>query len=144
MTAQAPDWLIVEDERLPLFSNPLGQYLGLAHLRVDFEARTSANWRGYVATWELRDDRFYLVDLSGRVKDGGTVSVASFFPEFPERVFAHWCSGTLRTPLGKLTHRVRAGYGAHYEKYRLFDVRLGVVVEQRDVSHNQYRELYFG
>ena len=58
-----------------------------------FASNCTALWRGYVGDWEIIDSRLYLVGLSGSLEDGSEASLATVFPEFPRRVFAHWYSG---------------------------------------------------
>ena len=75
------------DEPLSLWFKILGDE------ESPFEEMSSANWRGYVGTWQIKDNRLYLVDLRGKLKNGAQGSIETFFPGFPDRVFAHWFSG---------------------------------------------------
>lgn len=56
--------------------------------------------RGYQAEWELQDGRLYLIKLAGTLQNGRQASVATFFPDSPDRVFANWYSGPLIEPEG--------------------------------------------
>ena len=40
----------------------------LAQDTADFVVFTTACWRGYVGTWEIKDGRFYLVAMRGRIR----------------------------------------------------------------------------
>ena len=53
----------------------------------------------------------------------------TIFPGFPKQVFAHWYSGNLRVPKGKMLEYVHMGYGSKYEQDLLIDVEKGVVVK---------------
>ena len=55
-------------------------------------------WRGYQAKWELQDGRLYLVKLAGTLRNGRPASVATFFPNSPDRVLANWYTGPLIAP----------------------------------------------
>ena len=103
--------------------------------RKGFEANCTALWRGYVGTWEIRDGRLYLAGLDGTLQDGSRATVATFFPDYPDRVFAHWYSGTLRVPQGKLLDYVHGGYGSTYEDDLLITIEKGMV-SGTDVCHN--------
>lgn len=128
MTAQFSERLIYEGADLPMCSNPLDDYFALGGDKPNFAVNCSALWRGYVGSWEIIDGRLYLVGLSGEIKGGGEASVATIFPDFPDCVFAHWYSGTLRIPRGKLLHYLHAGYGSTYEEDLVFMIEKGVVI----------------
>ena len=66
------------------------------------------------------------------MEDGTEASVATIFPGFPDRVFAHWYSGTIRIPQGKQLEYVHMGYGSTYERDLFLDVERGVVVTTRE------------
>ena len=92
-------------------------------------------WRGYVGSWEIVDDRLYLVGLSGTLEGGADATLATIFPDFPDRVFAHWYSGTIRIPQGKQLEYVHMGYGSTFERDLFLDIERGVIVATR-VRHN--------
>ena len=100
-----------------------------------FESNCTALWRGYVGSWEIVEDRLYLVGLSGTIEGGADATLATIFPDFPDRVFAHWYSGTIRIPQGKQLEYVHMGYGSTFERDLFLDLERGVVVAIR-VRHN--------
>lgn len=65
MTAQQPDLLLYNGEILPLFSNPLEDYWSKRGERPRFIERATCNWRGYIATWEIRSEKLLLIKLEG-------------------------------------------------------------------------------
>ena len=65
MTAQTPDVLLIDGEEVPLFATPLNEYLSSLGQDWPFATAWTSNWRGYVATWTIDDDRLYLVGLKG-------------------------------------------------------------------------------
>lgn len=135
MTAQLPEPLQYQGETLAMCTNPLDDYFALKGSRPIFAFTCTALWRGYVGQWEIVDDLLYLVGLSGELMDGGEVTLATIFPDYPDRVFAHWYCGTLRIPQGKQLEYVHMGYGSRYEQDLLIDVDRGVVTNTR-VRHN--------
>ncbi|EED31279.1 conserved hypothetical protein [gamma proteobacterium NOR5-3] len=139
MTAQIADVLIAGNDRMQLFTNPLEMFFEKMGTRPDFTLPSTANWRGYVATWDLTDGRLYLRSISGRLKDTTACSVASIFPGFPDRVFAHWFSGELRVPIGRVLSYMHMGYGSQYEAYRLVKIHLGVVTADQAMSNDEYQ-----
>ena len=135
MTAQIGENLCYEGRDVSMCSQPLSDYFAMSGTDPCFGYTCTALWRGYVGSWEIRDGRLYLVGLSGTLKDGTEATVATFFPDFPERVFAHWFSGTLRIPQGKLLEYVHMGYGSTYEEDLNISINKGVVLETH-VQHN--------
>lgn len=140
MTAQLGDILIYQGQRLSICAAPLGDYFRLGGASPGFEMSSTALIRGYVATWELTDHRLYLVGLQGWLQDGSDARLESVFPGYPERVFAHWYTGCVRIPQGKLLKYVHSGYASVYERDLLLDFECGLLVattEQRNgVSDN--------
>lgn len=128
MTAQISEKIIYEGERHAMCTNPLDEFLSLANLGIDFESTSTALWRGYVGTWEIKGDRLYLVELGGRLKNGAEATLETVFPGFADRVFAHWFTGEIRLPQGKILNYVHMGYGSTYERDLLLNIVDGVVI----------------
>lgn len=135
MTAQIAERLRYLGEQVAMCTNPLSDYFAMAGLEADFEAHCTALWRGYVGTWEIVDDRLYLIGLRGTLKGGEEASLATLFPDFPDRVFAHWYTGTIRLPQGRRLQYVHMGYGSTFERDLFLDLERGVVVATR-ARHN--------
>ena len=132
MTAQFGEALRHEGETHSMFSEPLGDYFALSGVRSPFDTTVcTALWRGYVGSWEIVEARLYLVELHGTLEDGSIGTLASLFPDYPERVFAHWYTGTIRIPQGERLEYVHMGYRSTYERDLLLDLEHGVVVKKR-------------
>lgn len=127
MTAQIPESLLLDGCPRPMCSEPLHDYFQLAGVDPKFEFTCTALWRGYVGHWEIAHGRLYLLRIDARYEDGREAALADFFPEHPERVFAHWYSGTLRIPEGGMLEYVHGGYASEYERDRLIRIERGVV-----------------
>lgn len=135
MTAQIAERLLYQGETVSMCINPLSDYFAMGGECPPFQWNCTALWRGYVGQWEIRDDRLYLMALHGTLEDGTTASLASVFPDFPDRVFAHWYSGTLRIPQGKRLQYVHMGYASTHERDLLLEIERGVLVAT-NVRHN--------
>ncbi|TIC80291.1 hypothetical protein [Crenobacter intestini] len=137
MTAQFPEKLRYKGKQLKLFSTPLSDFFhpddGLPRFGL---GNCSALWRNYVGHWAIIGDRLYLTQLDGTLEDGNPATLATFFPDFPKRVFAHWYSGTLCIPQGKPIEYIRAGFGGLYEQELLTEIERGVVTGTR-IQHNE-------
>ncbi len=101
MTAQFAERLRYQGNDLAMWEDPLRDYFAMGGRHPGFARDCTAMWRGYVGSWEIVDDRLYLIGLHGTLKDGTEASLASIFPDSPDRVFAHWYSGTIRIPQGR-------------------------------------------
>lgn len=131
MTAQFAEWLRYEGEDLSMCSNPLNAYFALGGVNPGFKSTCTALWRGYVGSWEIVGERLYLVHLEGTLQDDRPANLATVFPHFPERVFAHWYSGTLRIPQGKRLEYVHMGYGSIYERDLFLTLEKGVITKTK-------------
>jgi len=148
MTAQCSEYLLLRGERLSLCTQPLAPYLETGGNPIKLDAASTACWRGYVGTWAIEGglkgaleggfegDRLYLVKLKGTSRtEAGWLerSLADLFPDYPDGVFAHWFTGELRCPRGKLLKYVHGGYASRYEQDLFINVVRGVVVGERVV-----------
>ncbi len=131
MTAQIPERLLHEGKTVSMCTEPLGDYFLLIGNHPNFESNCTALWRGYIGSWEIRRNRLYLVGLEGVLQDGTDVTLATLFPDFPERVFAHWFSGTIRIPQGKQLRYVHMGYSSTFEQDLFLEVDQGIVTSTR-------------
>ena len=133
-TAQAPDVLVYQGEKKDLFSNPLEVFYESANRKrpkfmIQPMTISSGNWRGYIATWEVENQRLYLRDIQSwlcpRQNEARCrkVTLASLFPGKVRdgRVSADWFTGELRIPDGEQLRYVHSGYASIYERDRLKD-----------------------
>ena len=128
MTAQIPERLRYQGEDHALCSEPLGSYFQMAGVKPVLLLHCTALWRGYIGSWEIVADRLYLVRLEAEPPYEKTLTVSTFFPDHPERVFAHWFSGLLRLPQGDLLRYRHMGWGSTYERDLFLKVDRGIVV----------------
>lgn len=84
---------------------------------------STACWRKYIGTWEIRDNRLYLVSIDGifRLKSDSPI-------------FADWYSGTLNIPRGNCSKYIHMGFESVYERYTLISVDKGIVIEIKDTD----------
>ena len=142
MTAQVSERLIYGGKEIPIFSNPLSTYI--RQTGIKFESPTTANWRGYVGTWEIKGtpeigERLYLVEIKAHKTYEEILGLKDLFPNSPNGVFAHWYSGTLRCPQGNRVKYVHMGYASKYEYELFMEFQQGVLVNQY-TKHNPPEE----
>ena len=131
MTAQISEKLLFEGEKHAMCTNPLGDYCALGGELPRFASNCTALLRGYVGTWEIINDRLYLIELHGELESGQDADLETVFPGYGERVFAHWYSGVIRLPQGKMLEYVHMGYGSTYERDLLLEFEKGVLISRR-------------
>ena len=138
-TAQIPDILVVEDDTLYLFCNPLEGYFDAAHPRPNdmWGMGSTACWRGYQAYFELRKDSLFLtgirLDNKGNSTDFYPLSRLFGNKSTPRGVFASWVNDTLFSVGGDLLYYIHMGYSSLYEFNIEYVMRQGIVKE-----HNVY------
>ena len=135
MTAQISEILHYQGRKQRMCTEPLGDYFALAGIEPRFEVNCTALWRGYVGEWSVIEGRLYLIGITGTLAGDKPASLETFFPGFPDRVFAHWYSGQVRLPMGQQLEYVHGGYGSTYEQDLLIDFDQGVV-SQTMLRHN--------
>ena len=136
MTAQITDRITIRNKRYSLYSEPFHEFLKAAfkiNPRPDWTnllPTSSANWRGYQASWSIVDNQLYLNRISGTYQnDRGTFKRLNLKLIFGSThpVKASWFSGTIKIPDGKLLMYVHAGYGSKYQKEHRVVVSKGIV-----------------
>lgn len=125
MTAQAHETLILDGKKASMMTCPR---IPEKHPRISqkFHAggtggsftRSTACWRGYVGTWEIRESMLFLRSVVGAYRIKGD-----------EPLQADWYSGTLRVPRGKMIQYVHMGFGSVYEEELYIKIRRGRVIK---------------
>jgi len=132
MTAQIHEKVILEGEETSMAFCPPLPYGHPRLIEVDnAEAArdaplvfSTACWRGYVGTWEIKGGRFFLVDVRGKYRLLGA-----------DPLFANWFTGVLRIPKGKMLHYVHMGFASVYEHEVHIKIENGVVVASRVIDN---------
>ena len=129
MTAQIHEKLIYEGEETSMaFCPPLPEN----HPRIkDDEIKfvSSGCWRGYIGTWEIKEGKFYLVDIKGKYKLVGD-----------SPIFADWFSGVIRIPRGELLHYVHMGFGSVFEEELHVKIEKGIV-QKKKLIDNRHKKV---
>ena len=143
MTAQAAEILHYKGREWALCAEPLDLYLENNNIRFDSEAIansetitiSTACWRGYIGEWLIENRRLYLIGINN-VNDE-PIPLSRIFPDNPKRVFAHWVTGELRCPEGKLLTYIHGGYGSAYERDLFLEFCNGELVAERLVYNGE-------
>lgn len=86
-TEQYPDYIVINGEKYELyvgwmFPSPLQTYFNVTGKKSPFQSYSTANYRGHVATWEIRDNKLYLTQIDTRRKHGRN---GVYFPDSQKR-----------------------------------------------------------
>lgn len=88
---------------------------------------STACWRRYISTWEIKDNKFYLVDIIGIYK---------LIDDLP--ILADWFSGVIKVPGGDLLSlNVQMGFKLEYEKELHLKIDRGKVVESKIIDYRR-------
>ncbi|WP_223115451.1 hypothetical protein [Luteimonas suaedae] len=144
-TAQVPDYIRIDRVDHALNTNPLEPHLAHKNWKPPEDAAiSSANWRGYIASWEVAQGQLVLNDVTIHVSSsepGDYVAksiLADLFPSTTTPVVADWYSGALIISEGEITHYVHMGYGSSYERYQVLRVASGKVIERLQLSADEF------
>jgi hypothetical protein len=126
MTTQVKERIIIDGEKFPLLnalSLPEGDSI-IQHKKGLIE-KSSNCWRGYVGTWEIRDDKLYLIEFNS-----GMYDVLTNLP-----ILADWITG-----IGKVaTGEVKASSDWDMESYETemhLTFENGLVVKTENIKNN--------
>jgi len=143
-TAQMPDKLIYEGKTVDIHSEPLEQYFNKNHPKPFsmMQPTCTALWRGYLATWEIKKDKLYLVKVvgGGCGDDEPEVPISKLFPGKSSPIFANWYSGTLVVPQGKMLSYEHMGYEQVYEKELRIRISKGKVVGKKTIDNRKKKK----
>jgi len=140
MTAQFSDSIIYKGEQYGIDCEPLEPYLK-TRPDIKYDGYCSACWRGYIAKWEVIEDKLYLIGLHefkfGKEEPIIKEKTYNFNDIFPEqdKVFAEWFSGELKIHQGELLHYIHAVYASIYEREVILVIEKGVVVNEIEVDN---------
>lgn len=147
-TAQAPDILKLGGKTYSIHSNPLAPFLAANPGRLpESEVVNTGLWRGYIATWSVREKKLFLEDVRILTK-------AYVDPDAPEskqfrsvvkdlfgdsrRRAATWFTGHLIVPTGNMVQYVHMGYASTYSSYIVLTVNKGVIEKRRDLTGDDF------
>ncbi len=145
-TAQQPDKLIYNGIEYNLHSNPLESYFEKnPDKRPKGGIMSTSLWRGYVATFEIRDSVLYVKDIqisyydttdNNHDKQWKSV-INEVFPEKKE-IKVDWLTGILVLPYGDLVNYVHMGYGSTYKNYILLEIEEGFLKNEKRYDYKEY------
>lgn len=136
MTAQAYEKIYIDGQEQYMATEPLKSYLSTLAEREVFSPIETSCWRGYHGTWEIIDNKLFLIDLKGHNVnyERGThwkVGLDYLFPN-QNKVFAEWFTGEIRISSG-----VKLSYFPvpKYEFDLFLEFKDGMLIGRRKVDN---------
>jgi hypothetical protein len=133
-TPQESDIIIYNGERYSLFVNPMEEYFYEHPDRYTFEPLITTNWRGYIATFKIIQNEFFVIRI-----DVNGANVTKECLDGLDKMKVNWYSGLLVIPYGELIEYVHLGYASIYEHYKLIEIRNGNFIKEYYLNGNQYK-----
>ena len=138
-TPQVAEVIIVNDEPTALLAEPLAPLLKQQRIADNLRAAlggwcTTANWRGYVGTWEIRDGALYLVKLGSPCHEPNDAPLDTVIPGASSPQRAYWFSGNLTVPLVKRRMDWHLGEEFVVLRYERITVVNGVVNDRKTIE----------
>ncbi len=120
MTMQASEIIEYRGKNYSMSNLPLNAFI--EKNKLEFEAHTTAHWRGYQGYWKFTDDKLFIINLE--------TSNQNYFEVFKtnEPIFADWFSGVIQIGLGNVIYEDFSNY---YENYLWIKFESGKAVEKR-------------
>lgn len=104
------------------------------------EFRTTALWRGYVATFEIEDNQLFVtnIEIESDGEDGRIVMKTIFDKIFPgsKKVKVDWFSGIF---LGGFNDKPRR-YFNEFDNYCLFEIKEGDIIKNKELKEKEYKK----
>lgn len=144
-TAQISDSIQINGKSYALNTNPLKNHPKLDGWKSPTDSVSStANWRGYLASWEIKDSKLLLTDitityLNKKTDDYERRSIAGDFVDAVPAP-ATWYSGALIIPDGQLVNYVHMGYASTYSHYLIFQIDEGNVIGSLSLSQAEFED----
>jgi len=144
-TEQIPDKLIYKGKEYELQTNPMESYFKKYPDKRPKGAISSACWRGYVATFEIKNNQLYLKDIEVEFWNKGKINSKSVLNKlFPkqEMIKIDWFTGLLIIPYGEIVDQayLSLDYGSLYEHYILLEIENGNLNREKQFEHQEYEE----
>ena len=148
-TVQTQDIIIIDKVEHKLNTNLLHTLDSITYnvlkSELDFNASShSGNWRGHIATFEIKGNKLYLnsiqtssayTDFNSHLNKNNINGPLDNYKDRKGRILASWVSGTLICGTGKCIHIEPDGLFCVYEKETRLIVENGLIVSSRTYNN---------
>ncbi len=132
-TEQLNDAITLAGKELSMLEYPLNDYLRRLPKIPRFDIPSTANYKGYNASWAVRESRLYLTSFNATT-NRQPYSISLLFPDRKLPVFADWYSGTVHIVGGRAT--LAKGYTT-YERVTALRITNGVVTATNEMRSDK-------
>ncbi len=134
MTQQIKEKLIYKGRLFRMESYPLDSYFSKQN--IQFKHAATFNYRGYIGTWSIEDEKVYLVKFNWFMRapediDASEKEVVADLFRGREKVFAEWFTGEIKTFYGKRLFTSHLGLIELYRHELIFTIEKGVVISKK-------------
>jgi len=141
-TPQATDLIIYKEEKFDLLQFPLEKYFFKYQKKRPDVAMYTSSWRGYRALFEIKQNKFYLMNINNLFFDGENLIYKIFNKK--NEVFLNWWNGIIVIPNGELmeTYKFESIYERlqFYENYIFVIIKNGNVIKELKLNNYQYNK----
>ncbi len=151
-TSQEPDKIKINGTEYSLLNNPLEKFLNenkiidekLYDLRTDINGNRqmdTGNYRGYIATYEIKNSKLYLIDLVIPDPNSNFEKEISVFSNlFPDQNSINLnYTGILEVPTGELIDSDNFAYSSLFETYKLITIINDKLAKIKDITKKEYQ-----
>jgi hypothetical protein len=129
-TEQARDIVTFAGQHDSILEHPLNEFLSRLPAIPRFDIPSTADYKGYTATWEVKDSRLYLATFHATT-NRQPYSISSLFPGQKVPIQAEWYSGTVHI----ISDSETLTQGRYvYERITVLQVTNGVVIATNRIS----------
>jgi hypothetical protein len=143
-TEQDPDKLLYDNLTLTLNTgwghpSPLETYFYQNNIAYPFNMLSTANYRGHIATWVIKEDRFYLKDIDIKSKiyspDKYGIKTKGGSVVDSDLAFADWFSGVIKCYKTDEKDRWKTSSTFY------FQVRNGDVISMSEITNKDFKRI---
>lgn len=144
MTSQISEKLIFKDQNVNMTCEPLKEYL--VEKSINFPFINTACWRGYIGSWEIRNNKLYLISIDDFSDEG--ISLHNIFSDYTDEPY-HFkqFSGEISFVEGERLEYFHGGFGGVYEYQTQLTFREGCLTsgyKTKYVHNPQYVNVEWG
>ena len=102
----------------------------------------SWNFRGHVATFELKDNKLFLNSVETSKVHTDFKGILDKYIDRKGRVFASWISGTFICGTGECLYLAKNGFDSVYEQETELIIENGIIISSRTYTNKTYGTIY--
>ena len=114
-----------------MYAEPFNSFLTKNNIELKFPS--TACWRGYYGTWEIRDRKLFLTNIEAYLDYNNIVGVEYFF-SLKKFVLANWFTGTLNIKTRKIPYPFSVMESMKFLRELHVDIETGIIVGETAIT----------